>query len=255
MSLVIDLSGKTALVTGASQGIGAAIARTLHHAGTRVILNCPDLEGRVAQRDAEALASELRSRRADSAFVRVADISDPQAVETMMRSIQADFGGLDILVNNAGILRDRSIMKMTLEEWQAVLDVNLSGVFHGCKFGLEILHDGGSIVNIGSLSAKAGFHGQSNYAAAKAGVHALTRVLSRECARRGIRVNAVAPGVIETPMTAHLPDLVRTEMIRNISSQRFGTVDEVAHAVLFLCSPMASYVNGHVLEVNGGWVG
>ena len=116
-----------------------------------------------------------------------------------MQDIRREWGGLDILVNNAGILRDRSIAKMTLDEWRSVLDVNLSGVFYCCKFGLEVLRDGGSIVSVGSLAAKMGFHGQSNYAAAKAGVQALTRVLARECAKRSIRVNAVAPGVIDTP--------------------------------------------------------
>ncbi len=153
-----------------------------------------------------ALRDELLARRADSAMVQAADVSDPTAVEAMMQGIRREWGGLDILVNNAGILRDRSIAKMTLEEWRSVIDVDLSGVFYCCKFGLEVLRDGGSIVSVGSLAAKMGFHGQSNYAAAKAGVQALTRVLARECARRSIRVNAVAPGVIDTPMAAQITD-------------------------------------------------
>src|SRR6478736_116884 len=118
----------------------------------------------------------------------------------MMALVRDRAGGLDILVNNAGILRDRSVAKMSLEEWRAVIDTNLSGVFLCSKFGLEAMRDGGAIVNLGSLSAKAGFHGQANYAAAKAGVHALTNVVAREAARRGIRANAVAPGVVDTPM-------------------------------------------------------
>lgn len=251
----IDLGGKTALVTGSSQGIGAAIARTLHSAGALVVLNHPGLGEGATRADAEALAAELEADRPGSALVREADVSDPVAVDRMMRSIRDAVGGLDLLVNNAGILRDRSIAKMSLEEWKAVIDVNLSGVFHGCKYGLEILHDGGAIVNMGSLSAAAGFHGQSNYAAAKAGVQALTRVLSRECARRSIRVNAVAPGLIDTSMSALLPETVRAEMLRNIPAKRFGHPQEVANAVLFLCSPLAEYVTGHVLEVNGGWRG
>ena len=256
MSIEIDLSGKTALVTGSSQGIGAQIACTLHRAGCQVVLNHPDPAGAGAARaDAEALAERLGRERPDSAWVYAADVSDPDAVQSMMQAIRAERGGLDVLVNNAGILRDRTIGKMTIDDWRSVIDVNLSGVFYCCKFGLEILRDGGSIVNMGSLSASAGFFGQSNYAAAKAGVQALTRVLSREAARRQIRVNAVAPGVIETAMAATISDNVRDEMLRAIPWRRFGSTQEVADAVLFLCSPLAGYITGHVLEVNGGWKG
>lgn len=252
MSIAIDLSGQTALITGASQGIGAQIARTLHEAGCVVVLNHPG--GQTAQ-DAEALAGELRQKRPQSVYVYEADVADPQAVEAMMRSIAANLGGIDTLVCNAGILRDRSIAKMLIEDWQRVIDVNLSGVFYCCKFGLEILRDGGSIVNMGSLSAAAGFHGQSNYAAAKSGVQALTRVLSRECAKRAIRVNAIAPGLIETAMSATLSEAVRAEMHKAIPWHKFGVAQDVANAVLFLCSPLAGYITGHVLEVNGGWRG
>src|SRR6185312_11632152 len=216
MSVTIDLSGRTALVTGSSQGIGAETAHVLHTAGARVILNHPDLTEGAVHQDALILLKELLARRDDSAMVRVADVSDPAAVEAMMQDIGREWGGLDILVNNAGILRDRSIAKMSLEEWRSVIDVNLSGVFHACKFGLEVLRDGGAVVNMGSLSAKAGFHGQANYAAAKAGVQGLTRVLARECARRSIRVNAVAPGVIDTPLMAAVAEAVREGMSKAI---------------------------------------
>ncbi len=182
-------------------------------------------------------------------------MSDANAVHAMMDRVRKNWGGLDILVNNAGILRDRSIAKMTLEEWQGVLSVNLTGVFHCCKFGLEVMRDGGAIVCVGSLAAKLGAHGQSNYAAAKAGVQALTRVLARECAKRRIRVNAVAPGAIDTAMMASVAEKAREHLSSAIALGRMGQPEEVASAVLFLCSGLASYVTGHVLEVDGGFRG
>jgi 3-oxoacyl-[acyl-carrier protein] reductase len=255
VSVHIDLSGKLAVVTGASQGIGAAIAGILHRAGCDVVLNHPDLGEGKTRSDAERLADDLCRDRPGSAHVAAANVADAASVQSMMQRLREDRGGIDFLVNNAGILRDRTIAKMSLEEWQDVVDVNLTGVFLCCKFGLEILRDGGAIVNIGSLSATAGFHGQSNYAAAKAGVQALTRVLSRECARRSIRVNGVAPGLIDTSMAATIPPDVRAAMQNAIPAHRLGTPEDVASAVLFLCSPLAAYITGHILEVDGGWRG
>lgn len=253
MSVAIDLSSRIALVTGASQGIGAQIARTFHRAGATVALNHPDVGS--TRQDAETLAAELNAVRSGSALVVAADVADAVAVRTMMATLQRQCGGIDFLVNNAAIIRDRTIAKMSLDEWKAVVDVNLSGVFHCCKFGLEIMRDGGAIVSLGSIAAIQGFYGQANYAAAKAGVQAMMRVLSREGARRGIRANAIAPGVIETAMAATIPESVRAEMLKQIPLARLGAPQDVAHVALFLCSPLAGYVTGQTLEVNGGWRG
>ena len=253
MSITIDLSGQTALITGASQGIGSQMARTFHRAGATVILNHPGLAA--TRDDAEALAAQLNGVRPRSAFAIAADVSSADEVQGMMREVRERAGGLDVLINNAAILRDRTLAKMSIEEWKAVLNVNLDGVFYCCKFGLEIMRGGGAIVSLGSISALLGSYGQANYAAAKAGVLALTRVVSREAAKRGIRANAIAPGVVDTAMTATIPEPVRAEMMKNIPLARLGTTEEIAHAALFLCSPLASYITGQTLEVNGGWRG
>ena len=253
MAIIINLADKVALITGASQGIGAQMARTFHAAGAMVVLNHPDLG--TTRADAERLAAELNALRPDSADVLAADVSDADAVRTMMQGVKARRGGLDFLINNAAILRDRTIAKLSPDDWQAVLDVNLTGVFHCCKFGLEVMRDGGAIVSMGSIAAIQGFFGQANYAAAKAGVQAMMRVLARECARRGIRANTIAPGVIDTAMAATIPEAARVEMLKNIPLARLGEPAEVANVALFLCSPLASYVNGQTIEVNGGWRG
>ncbi len=253
MSISLDFSGKVALITGASQGIGAEMARRFHAAGATVILNHPDIG--TTRADAEALAATLNASRPNGAEVVAADVSAAAAVQGMMQAVQARWGGIDFLINNAGILRDRTVAKMSLDDWQAVVDVNLTGVFLCCKFGLEIMRDGGAIVGLGSISAFHGAFGQANYVAAKAGVQGLMRVVSREAARRGIRANAIAPGVVDTAMVATIPEAVRAEMLKNIPLGRLGAPAEVANVALFLCSPLASYVTGQTLEVNGGWRG
>jgi len=253
MNITISLEGKVALITGASQGIGAQVARTFHAAGATVVLNHPGVG--TTGGDARRIADELDAKRAGSADVIAADVSKAEQVRAMMGEIRSRHGGLDFLINNAAIIKDRTLAKMSLDEWDAVIGVNLSGVFHCCKYAMEIMRDHGAIVSFGSIAAIQGFFGQANYASAKAGVQAMMRVLSREAARRNIRANAIAPGVIETSMAATIPENVRAEMLKDIPLGRFGTTQEVANVVLVLCSPLASYVTGQTIEINGGWRG
>jgi 3-oxoacyl-[acyl-carrier protein] reductase len=245
-------AGKVVLVTGSSRGMGAAIAEAFARAGAVVVLNYfADPEG-ANRRDVEQTAARL-AQYGVPVHVLQADVRDYEAVGAMMRQVAELAGGLDILVNNAGICRDKTLKKMSLEEWHSVLDTNLTGVFYCCKQALEVLRDGGRIVNIASIAAWAGIHGQSNYAAAKAGVIALTKVLSRELARRRITVNAVAPGVIETPMLGVIRPEVLAEYEKQIPLGRLGKPEDVAHAVLFLASEESEYITGQVLPVTGGW--
>ncbi|MBN1910206.1 MAG: 3-oxoacyl-ACP reductase FabG [Pirellulales bacterium] len=245
----LDLSTKTALVTGASQGLGEVMARRLHQAGANVVVNYVALGEN--QANAQRIAAELDDR----AVAVEADVCSQPAVDRMFDQAEKTFGGVDILVNNAGILRDRTVKKMSEDEWQQVIDTNLTGVFHVCKTAAERIHDGGRIVNISSISGQVGFFGQGNYAAAKAGVIALTKVLSKELAKRRVTVNAVAPGVVLTEMGRMIPDVQRDAMLAQIPLARFGQPEEIADAVLFLVSDLASYVSGQTLHVNGGWWG
>ena len=182
-----------------------------------------------------------------------ADVRHYESIERLMKTVVETIGGLDILVNNAGICKDRTVKKMSLDEWHSVLETNLDGVFYCSKLGAEILRDGGRIVNISSISGVAGFHGQANYAAAKAGVIALTKVLGKELAKRGITVNAVAPGVIQTPMLGVIKPEVLAEYEKQIPVGRIGRPEDVAHAVLFLACEESGYITGQTLPITGGW--
>lgn len=247
----IDLSGKTALVTGGGQGLGAAMCEVLARAGANVAINYfNDPQGVNLVR-----AEETRAAIGPEAAIFEADVRDAGQVEAMIEKTIERFGSLDILVNNAGILQDKTIKKMTPQQWQAVIDTNLTGVFNTCHAVAERLADGGRIVNLASIAAFVGFFGQANYAAAKAGVVGLTKVTSRELAKRNITVNAVAPGVVLTEMGKSIPEEVRAEMFKQIPLARFGLPEEIASVVLFLASDMASYVTGQTIHVNGGWWG
>ena len=241
---MFDLTGKTALITGASGGIGGEIARALHAAGATVGLSGTRTE------PLEALAADL----GDRAHVLPCNLSDPEAVAALPKQAADAMGGVDILVNNAGITRDNLFMRMSDDEWQSVIDVNLTATFKLCKGVLRGMMKArwGRIVNISSVVGATGNPGQGNYAAAKAGMVGMSKSLAYEVASRGITVNAVAPGFIETAMTDKLTDDQKSAILGQIPSGRMGTPAEIAAAVLYLASPEAAYVTGTTLHVNGG---
>lgn len=249
LMIEINLSGKTALVTGSSQGIGESILRTLHAAGANVVVNYFEDPGGENLAKADAIVQDL----GDRCLAVAGDVRDLNQMTAAVEKATAHFGQLDILVNNAGILRDRTMKKMSEQEWSDVIDTNLSGVFKSCKAAFESLGEGGRIVSISSLAAGTGFFGQANYVAAKSGVIGLTKVLSKELARRKITVNAVAPGVINTEMGESIPQETRDWMMTQVPLGRFGEPNEIANVVLFLCSDLASYITGQTIQVNGGW--
>jgi 3-oxoacyl-[acyl-carrier protein] reductase len=244
--------GKVVLVTGSSRGMGAAILEAFAAAGATCVVNYFEDPDGVNRRDAEATAENLR-KHGVPVFVFDADVSQYDAVEGLMRRVAEEAGGLDVLVNNAGILRDRTIRKMTPDDWQSVIRTNLDGVFYCSKLGAEVLRDGGRIINIASIAGVMGFHGQANYSAAKAGVIAMTKVIAKELARRGITVNAVAPGVIRTAMIDALKPEVLGSYEKQIPVGRVGKPEEVAHAVCFFACEESGYITGQTLPITGGW--
>ncbi len=234
-----SLEGKLALVTGASRGIGRAIAAELARAGAAVVVGY-----RTGADEAETLARELGGRAVQ------ADVSEPEQAARLVE----EAGELDILVNNAGLTRDGLIARMSDEDWRAVLDTNLGGVFHTCRAAARgmMRRRSGSIVNLTSVVGLHGKPGQTNYAASKAGIIGFTKSLARELASRGVRANAVAPGYIQTALTDVLTEDVRQAILANTPLGRLGTPEDVAGAVRFLCSDEASFVTGEVLLVDGG---
>jgi 3-oxoacyl-[acyl-carrier protein] reductase len=245
----IDLSNQSAVITGASQGLGKEIALRFHAAGANVVINYFDDPNGDNKAKAEAIVAQLGER----ASMFAADVRNNDQAAALMQHAVETFGGLDILVNNAGILRDRSVKKMSVSEWQDVIDTNLTGVFNTSQTGAAVMNEGGRIISMSSAAAVMGIFGQANYAAAKAGVIALTKVLCRELSRRNIRVNAVAPGVALTEMGHAIPEENRKIMLGQIPLARFADPVEVANVVLFLASDLSSYMTGQTLHVNGGW--
>lgn len=241
---MFDLTGKTALVTGASGGIGAGIARALHSAGATVALSGT----RVAP--LEALAVDLGQR----VHVVRCDLSDAASVEALPKAAALAMGSIDILVNNAGITKDNLFMRMSDDEWQSVLDVNLTSTFRLCRGVLRGMMKArwGRIVNISSVVGATGNPGQANYAASKAGMVGMSKSLAAEVASRNITVNCVAPGFITTAMTDKLNDEQKARILTQVPTGRMGEVDDIAAAVLYLASAEAGYVTGAVLHVNGG---
>ncbi len=247
----ISLAGKTAIVTGGGQGLGAHICRTLKKADANIVVNYFKDDKGINQKKAEDVAGEL----GNNSIALDADVRSVEQVRNMIDKTISHFGKLDIIVNNAAVIHDRTIKKMSYAEWQDVIDTNLTGVFNVCKEAAEKIADEGRIVNLASIAAVMGFFGQSNYAAAKGGVVAMTRVLSKEFAKRKITVNAVAPGVVMTEMALTIPEERRTEMLKSIPLGRFGRPEDIANTILFLCSDLGCYITGQLIHVNGGWVG
>src|SRR5436190_10341217 len=244
----LDFTGKVVLVTGSSRGIGAEMTKAFgKHGATCVVNYFTDPQGQ-NKADAESVAKELKDP-----LVIDCDVTQPQQVEAMMKQIQDRHGGLDILVNNSGVIRDRTIKKMSLEEFESIVRVNLTGTFNATQKAIPILRNGGRIVNLSSVSGQVGLFGQANYSSSKAAIVALTKVSARELARQNITVNAIAPGFIDVGMSKSMPEEVARQFLAQVPAGRYGKVDEVVFAVLFLCSKYAGYITGQVIHVSGGF--
>jgi len=248
MSNPLDFSGKVVLVTGSSRGIGAEMIKAFGKHDAQCVVNyVADPQGQ-NKTDATNVAKDL-----NKPLVIECDVTQPAQVEAMMKQIQDRHGGLDILVNNSGIISDRSIKKMSIDDFESVIRVNLTGTFIATQKATTILRNAGRIINMSSVSGQMGSFGQANYSSSKAGIIALTKVSAREFARQKITVNAIAPGFIDVGMSKGVPDEAMQNFIKQIPLGRLGDVSDIVNAALFLASPMASYITGHVLNVNGGF--
>ena len=241
---MFNLTGKTALITGASGGIGAAIAKTLHAAGATIAISGTR----------QAVLEELKSQIGDNVHVMPCNLSNVEDVEKLIPAVEAAMGGLDILVNNAGITKDGLAMRMKDEDWQSVIDVNLTSNFRLCRAAMRgmMKKRWGRIINITSIVGVTGNPGQVNYVASKAGIIGMTKSIAQELAARGVTANCVAPGFIATPMTDVLNEKQKETILGRIPAGRMGGPDDIAAAVLYLSSEEAGYVTGQTLHVNGG---
>jgi 3-oxoacyl-[acyl-carrier protein] reductase len=248
MSASLDFTGKVVLVTGSSRGIGAEMIKAFGAQNAQCVVNyVADAQGQ-NKTDATNVAKELTEP-----MVIECDVTQPQQVEAMMKQIQERYSALDVLVNNSGIISDRTIKKMSMAEFESIIRVNLIGTFTVTQKAGAILRSGGRIINMSSVSGQMGLFGQANYSSSKAGIIALTKVSAREFARQNITANAIAPGFIDVGMSKGMPDEVTQNFIKQIPLGRLGDVSEIVNAALFLASPMASYITGQVLNVNGGF--
>jgi 3-oxoacyl-[acyl-carrier protein] reductase len=246
----MQLKGKTAIVTGGARGIGKSIAMTLAAEGANIVINYTR-----SSKEAEEVVEEVK-KLGVSALAIKADVSNNDEIENLVKEVLNQFGSIDILVNNAGITRDNLLIRMSEEDFQAVIDINLKGAFICTKHVSKVMmkQRTGKIINIASVVGVMGNAGQSNYAASKAGLIGFTKSIAKELAKRNINVNAVAPGYIETDMTATLPEKVREAFMINIPMARGGSPQDVANVVLFLSSKYSDYITGQVINIDGGMV-
>lgn len=241
------MKGKNALITGAARGIGKAIAMALAKEGANIIIN--DIEP--MRDDAKKTVDEIKSMGVDAEFI-AGDVSSFDSMKESAKNIQEKYKKVDILINNAGITKDRTLKKMVPEEWNPVININLTGMYNVTHNMLPLIPEGGRIINISSIVGIGGNFGQCNYAASKGGVIGFTRSLSKELGKQGITVNAVAPGFIESPMTDKIPLLQKEALLQLIPMQKMGKPEDIANAVVFLASENACYITGEVIRIDGG---
>ncbi|MGB3801002.1 MAG: 3-oxoacyl-[acyl-carrier-protein] reductase [Lewinella sp.] len=238
------LDGKVTLITGGSRGIGAALVRAFHQAGSKVAFTYRSSAG-----PAEALVTEL----GDNARAYQSDASDYAGAEQLIKTVTEEMGGINVLINNAGITKDTLMLRMNEEQWDAVMDNNLKSVFNLTKHAMRgMMRGGGSIINMSSIVGLQGNAGQANYAASKAGIIGFSKSIAKEMGSRNLRCNVIAPGFIETEMTDDLPEKVKEAYLSSIPLKRLGRPEEIANACIFLASDMSSYINGQVISVDGG---